>query len=158
MTIITSRPKRKSRTSIGGALEQGLDCVVIAAAPDRAVVEVELASGETLSARCPGHVPIHWLRAAVVIAPVEATMLRSAGVLPTLLAIFPSARHESVRAAVHIHASTMTIDASDEVELHSGGASVSLKSEGEGVVVRGRDLLSEASEVNRVQGGRVRIN
>jgi hypothetical protein len=130
---------------------------VIAAAPDRADVEVELASGEALSVRCPQHVPIEWLRAAVVIAPVEATMFRSAGARPMLMAIFPDARHESVRAAVHIHASTMTIDASEEVELHSGDASVSLKYSG-GVVVRGRDLLSEALEVNSVQGGRVRIN
>jgi len=151
------RPKRKTLTSIERALERGLDCVVVAVAPDRAEVDVELASGEALSARCPQHVSIDWLRAAVAIAPIEATMFRSAGARPMLMGIFPDARHESVRAPVHIHASTMTIDASDELELHSGEARVSLKQGGD-VVVRGRDVLSEASEVNHVQGGRVRIN
>ncbi len=85
----TPRPKRKPRTSLGGALEHGLDCSVIAVSPDSADVEIELASREVLSARCPQHVPIDWLRAAVAIAPVEATMFRSAGARPLLLGIFP---------------------------------------------------------------------
>jgi hypothetical protein len=147
------RLKRKIPTA---PLEGALDCTVVAVLDDGGV-DVELACGESLSVRCPLHIPIEWLRAARVIAPVEAVMVRSAGVRPILLAVAPDARHRSVRAQVHISASTMTIDASEVVEIVSGKSSVSLKQDGD-VVVRGRDVLSRASEVNRLKGGRVRIN
>jgi hypothetical protein len=122
-----------------------------------AEIVVELASGETVIARAPHHVGIAWLRAAVAIAPVEGLVVRTDAGRPVLWGVFPDERHDAARPEVHLRAGALTIDAADSVDIVSGTSRLSLEPTGE-VVLRGRDVLSRASEVNRVQGGRVRIN
>jgi hypothetical protein len=147
------RLRRKPAAFAAGMYQDGF----LIAVRDSGEVDVEAASGEMLVARCPQHIPIEWLRAAVVVAPVEVLVFVRVGLRPVLWGVFPSDRHEAVRCAVHARVSSMTVDASEGVEFTSGGASFRLEANGE-VVTRGRDVTSRASEVLRLKGGRILVN
>jgi len=139
-----------------GELQGIADCAVVAVV-SRSAVEVELEDGRVLTARCPQHISIEWLAAALEIAPVAAIVAGSNELRPTLWGIFPEPRHDAVRLAVQMRVESLSIDSAERVRIACGRSRIELAQSGE-VVVRGRELLSRASEVNRIKGARVRIN
>ncbi len=120
-------------------------------------VIVDLGAPGTILARRPHHVPLEWLRAALSIAPIDACVHIRGGERHVLWGIFPDERHDAARPDLHLRAGTVTVEAANGITLDNGAASLSLEASGD-VVLRGRDILSRASEINRVKGGRVRIN
>jgi hypothetical protein len=132
------------------------ECIVTAVlGPGEVEVDLGLRGGPRV-ALCPQHISIEWLRAALPVAPVKGRVYTDREAGPVLWGIFPDARHEAVRADVHLQAATLTIDVTEEVTVTSG--TLSLEAEEDVVVRAGRDILSRAAEVNRVKGGTVRIN
>jgi hypothetical protein len=121
------------------------------------LAEVVTHTGEHLLARCPQHIDPEWLCAAVAIAPVEAIITCADGGRPFVWCIFPAVTHAAVRLPVTIRGTEIRIEASEDVKLTAGRSSLSLDREGE-VRLRGRDVTSRASQVNRVMGGRVKLN
>lgn len=133
-----------------------IDCKIISVKRPSEVRVIGLDEQE-LVARCPQHVSMDWLEAALAVAPVDAVIVAGGGLRPVLWGVFPDADHRVVRSKMCIRVSEIEIDASERVRVSSGSTSLSLKSEGT-VVLRGRDVLSRAEENNRLKGGRVRIN
>jgi hypothetical protein len=120
-------------------------------------VEVVTSAGKTQLVRCPQHISLDWLRAAVRIAPVEAVISEVEGGRAFLWAIFPASAHAAVRAPFEVRGTQVKLEGSEGVQLICGSSAVSLNREGE-VRIRGRDVLSRASQVNRIKGGRIKLN
>ena len=51
----------------------------------------------------------------------------------------------------------VVLEAHDEIVLRCGESSISLRKDGK-VVIRGRELVSRAAEINKIKGGAVHIN
>ena len=124
---------------------------------DRGVVQGVLTTGETVAARCPAHVDRTWLKAAVRAAPVEALFVttRPSGRF-VLWAIFPGEAHDAVAVDVRIRGRQVRIDA-ESVQVGTDKAQLRLDHDGN-VSLRGRDVTSRASRVNRIKGGAIRLN
>jgi hypothetical protein len=112
---------------------------------------------EAIEVRCPAHVDRAWLAAAVKVAPVEAAFaVARNGTRPILVAIFPGPEHVAVRADLTLVARRVRIDA-EEFRVQGKNAHLSLDRKG-AVEVRGKDVTTRATRLNRVQGGAVRLN
>ena len=124
---------------------------------ERGVVHGVLATGETVIARCPAHVDRTWLKAAARVAPVEALFVttRPSGRF-VLWAIFPGEAHDSIAVDVRIRGRQVRIDA-ESIEVGTDKAQLRLDGDGN-VSLRGRDVTSRASRVNRIKGGAIRLN
>jgi len=107
-------------------------------------------TGLTIACRCPQHVNVDWLRAALAVAPVEAEA-STTGRTGTLWCLLPGAEHRDVAA------SHLDLVASDSLKIACGDATLSLDKAGT-IRVRGRDVTTRGSRVARLQGGTVRIN
>jgi|HubBroStandDraft_6_1064221.scaffolds.fasta_scaffold159784_2 hypothetical protein len=107
-------------------------------------------AGLTIACRCPQHVNVDWLRAAVAVAPVEAEA-STTGRAGTLWCLLPGPEHRDV-AASHLE-----LVAKDTLKIACGEATLSLDKAGT-IRVRGRDVTTRGSRVARLQGGTVRIN
>lgn len=59
--------------------------------------------------------------------------------------------------SIHVDDKGIVIEAQREIVLRCGESSITLRKDGK-IVVRGRQLLSRASQTNRIQGGSVFIN
>jgi hypothetical protein len=156
------RPQARPAPSMGGRAR----ATVTTAAPlegevrsvdERGVVHGVLATGETLVARCPAHVDRTWLKAAARVAPVEALFVttRPSGRF-VLWAIFPGEAHDSIAVDVRIRGRQVRIDA-ESIEVGTDKAQLRLDGDGN-VSLRGRDVTSRASRVNRIKGGAIRLN
>ena len=109
-----------------------------------------MSTGLTIACRCPQHVSVDWLRAAVAVAPVEAEAATT-GRAGTLWCLLPGPEHRDVAA------SHLDLIAKDTLKIACGGATVSLDKAGT-IRVRGSDVTTRGSRVARLQGGTVRIN
>jgi hypothetical protein len=107
-------------------------------------------AGATLPCRCPQHVSLDWLRAAVAIAPVDAEASTN-GRTGTIWCLLPGPEHRDV-APSHVD-----LVAGDSLKLTCGDSTLSLDKQGT-VRLRGRDVTTRGSRVTRLQGGTVRIN
>jgi hypothetical protein len=107
-------------------------------------------TGVTIACRCPQHVNVEWLRAALAVAPVEAEA-STTGRTGTLWCLLPGPEHRDVVMS-HID-----LVAKDTLKIACGEATVSLDKAGT-IRVRGRDVTTRGSRVARLQGGTVRIN
>jgi hypothetical protein len=121
------------------------------------VVQAIIAPDQVTEARCPAHIDRAWLAAAVAVGPVEAAfVVPRNGSRPILIGLFPGPEHAKVRADLKLVARRVRIEA-DEVRLQGNHAHVALDRKGT-VEVRGRDVTTRATRINRLQGGAVRIN
>ncbi|MEM6994657.1 MAG: hypothetical protein AAF721_29345 [Myxococcota bacterium] len=118
---------------------------------DDALVEVQCAGGDVL--RCevsqPVGRPAQPLRAGqrVVVAPPEA-----AQALGCVLGVLGHPRGVSEPPV-----ETVRIEAGRELHLVCGRGSISIRADGK-VVIRGLDVLSAASGLNRIKGAAVEVN
>jgi hypothetical protein len=109
------------------------------------------ASRRVFDCRCPQHVSVSWLRAALAVGPVDAEATVGNGRVGTLWCVLPGPEHRDVAPE------RLDLVARDSVKIACGDATVSLSKEGT-VRVRGKDVTTRGSRVARVQGGTVRIN
>jgi hypothetical protein len=139
---------------VAGRFLEGL--VVGLGSKGRATFRDEL-GGES-EARIPRQVDRRWLAAALALAPVPAVVLVLDGRrLPILAHVFATAAHERLDEHVRLDGKTIELDAQESIRIRTGRAIVTVTAAGE-VNVRGRNITSRASNVNRVRGGAVRIN
>ena len=107
-------------------------------------------AGATLPCRCPQHVSVDWLRAAVAVAPVEAEASTN-GRGGTIWCLLPGAEHRDVAP------DTLRLAARETMKIACGDSTLTLDKDGT-VRLRGRDVTARGSRVTRLQGGTVRIN
>jgi hypothetical protein len=122
-----------------------------------ATVEAVLGLNEAIEARCPAHIDRSWLAAAVAVAPVEAAFAtpRNGG-RAILFAIFPGPEHSDIRADITLVGRRVRIEG-EEIRVQGKKAHVAVTRDG-GVELRGKDVTSRATRINRLQGGAVRLN
>jgi hypothetical protein len=115
-------------------------------------------AGATTELRIPRHVDRRWLEAAVALAPVPAIALHPDDVAtPVLWCVFSAPAHEELDERFHVHARTIELSASESVHIRTGKSVVTVTAVGE-VSVRGKNITSRASNLNRIRGGAVKIN
>lgn len=119
-------------------------------------VLARLEDGRRIEARRPAHVDRAWLEAAVAVGPVEAAFVFTRQGRALLWGVFPGPQHEQVRADVTLRARRVVVDA-ESVRLQAPRSHLEIGKDGD-VEVRGRDVTSRASRINRVKGAAVRVN
>jgi hypothetical protein len=130
---------------------------VIAVTPGGKAVFVDEAGDETVVVisrridRC-------WLKAALALAPVPAVASHLGADSWTWLSdVFLAPEHESLDEHFRIDAKTIELSASESIRIRTGKSIVTVTAAGE-VTVRGKNITSRASNLNRVRGGAVKIN
>jgi len=115
-------------------------------------------SEELSTVRVPRHIDRGWLAAAVALAPVPAIVLCFESARgPVLTHVFSAPEHAPLDERFRVDAKTIELSASESVRIHTGKSIVTVTAAGE-IQVRGKNILSRASNVNRIRGGAVRIN
>jgi len=115
-------------------------------------------AGDSLAVRVPRTVDRRWLAAAVALAPVPAVVLcLDSGRAPVLAHVFAAPEHAPLDERFRVDARTIELAASESVHIRTGKSIVTVTAAGE-IQVRGKNILSRASNVNRVRGGAVKIN
>lgn len=115
-------------------------------------------SGRTIEVRVPSQVDRRWLEAAVALAPMPAISVLAEGMkTPVLWCTFPGPEHESLDDHIKLDAKTIELGASESVTIRTGKSLITVSAAGE-VQVRGKNILSRATNINRIRGGGVRIN
>jgi uncharacterized protein (DUF2345 family) len=71
--------------------------------------------------------------------------------------VLPAPEHEALDEHFRVDAKTIELSASESIRIHTGKSIVTVTAAGE-VTVRGRNITSRASNLNRVRGGVVKIN
>jgi hypothetical protein len=114
--------------------------------------------GTCIEVRVPRSVDKRWLTAAVALVPVPAIILRleSSG-MPVLAHVFSAPEHEPLDDHFRIEAKTIDLAASESVRIRTGRSIVTVSADGE-IRVRGKNITSRATNLNRVRGGGVRLN
>jgi hypothetical protein len=124
---------------------------IVAVAPD-GTAEVQCAEGPPVPCRCPQHVSVAWLRAALARGPVPVEISAAADRRTgTVWCVLPAPCHEGVVA------DALELRAGKEVRIACGEASVTLARDGR-LQARGRDVAVRGSRTARLQGGTVKIN
>jgi hypothetical protein len=115
-------------------------------------------AGQTLEVRVPSQIDRGWLQAAVALAPVPAVAMLAEGLRqPVLWCTFPGPEHEALSEHIKLEAKTIELGARESVTLRTGKSTISVSADGE-IQVRGKNILSRATSLNRIRGGGVRIN
>lgn len=119
---------------------------------DAAAAVFVTSGGTRVPCRCPQHISLGWLAAAVAQGPVAAeASLAEDGTEGTLWCLLPGPEHANVRPE------SLDLRASHEVKITCGDSAFSLGKDGK-VRLRGRDIRVRGSRVTRVQGGTVKLN
>jgi len=115
-------------------------------------------AGESMHARIPRNVDPRWLAAAVALAPVPAVLLVfESGRAPVVAYVFATPAHESLDERFCIDTKVVELSASESIQIRTGRSLVKVTAAGD-IQVRGRNIISRASNVNRIRGGAIRIN
>ena len=115
-------------------------------------------AGQTREVRVPSQVDRRWLQAAVALAPVPAIAVLAEGLRqPVLWCTFPAPEHEALSEHIKLEGRTIELAASESVTIRTGKSTITVSVAGE-VEVRGKNILSRATNLNRIRGGGVRIN
>lgn len=108
--------------------------------------------GAPVRCRCPQHVRVGWLRAAVERGAVDAEIAADETLESgSVWAVFPGVAH------VDVAEDTVELRAGRRLRVTCGDASVTLTRDGK-ARVRGRDVSIRGSRIARVVGGVVKIN
>jgi hypothetical protein len=162
---VTAMPRRPSRTAAAasaaasalraGRKEAAVRTVVegrIVAIAGEDSVWLETADGSRVLCRCPMHVDVGWIKAALSLGPVaaEGSVLdgREEG---TIWCLLPTAEQRRVTPE------EVTIAASSRMEVVCGKSKLVLSKDGT-IRLRGRDVATRGSRITRIQGGVVRVN
>jgi redox-sensitive bicupin YhaK (pirin superfamily) len=130
--------------------------VVAVAADGKAKFRDEV--GANTEVRVPRHVDQHWLAAAVALAPVPAIALHPDDIpSPVLWCVFSARAHQPLDERFQVHAKTVELSASESIRISTGKSVITVTAKGE-VSVRGKNITSRASNLNRIRGGAVKIN
>jgi hypothetical protein len=114
--------------------------------------------GTCVAVRVPRSVDRRWLASAVAVAPVPAIALfLESSRTPVLAYVFAAPEHEALDDHFSVEAKTIDLTASESVRIRTGRSIVTVSADGE-IRVRGKNITSRASNLNRVRGGAVRIN
>ena len=114
--------------------------------------------GTVTELRVPRHVDKHWLAAAVALAPVPAIAVHPEGVrTPILWCVFSAPEHAGLDDHFRIDTKTIELSASESIHIRTGKSIVTVTAAGE-VSVRGKNVTTRASNLNRIRGGAVKIN
>jgi translation initiation factor IF-1 len=148
------RPRAKPAVSL---LPSGIAEGVVVRVREDGTAQVRLEDGSRLDARLPQHVNAAWLEEAVRVAPVEAAVALTSRGRALLWCLFPGPEHAAVVVDLELTGRTVTLRAEERVELQCSRARVELNQEGD-VTVKGREVLSRATSVNRIKGGTIRLN
>jgi hypothetical protein len=115
-------------------------------------------AGQATEVRVPSQIDRRWLEAAVALAPVPAVVLLAEGLRqPVLWCTFPAEEHEALNDHIKLEAKTIELGASESVTIRTDKATITVSADG-AVEVRGKNVLSRATNLNRIRGGGVRIN
>jgi hypothetical protein len=77
--------------------------------------------------------------------------------MPLLAQVFSAPEHEPLDDHFRIDAKTIELAASESVRIRTGRSIVTVFADGE-IRVRGKNITSWATNLNRVRGGAVRLN
>jgi hypothetical protein len=136
---------------------QSVEGVVIGLGAD-GKVKFRDEDGEVSDVRVPRHVDWRWLEAAVALAPVPAVVTHPEGIRePMLWCVFAAPEHATLDERFRIDAKTIELSASESVQIRTGKSIVTVTAAGE-VSVRGKNITSRASNLNRIRGGAIKIN
>lgn len=114
--------------------------------------------GKITEVRVPRHVDRRWLEAAVALAPVPAIAAYPEGVrTPLLWCVFSAKEHEALDDHFRVDAKTVELSASKSVHIRTGKSVVAVTAAGE-VSVRGKNVTTRASNLNRIRGGAIKFN
>lgn len=136
-------PGRKGRVVIEGDVVDviGDDAVMLLTTEGRRVV-----------CRCPLHVNVGWIKAALRVGPVAAEGTRPAGGGEgTIWALLPTPEQRQVVPE------ELSLVAASKLEIVCGKSKLALTKDGT-IRLRGRDVATRGSRITRVQGGVVRVN
>jgi hypothetical protein len=115
-------------------------------------------TGRLMEVRLPRAIDPRWLAAATAIAPVPGIVAFSDGMRsPVLWCVFPEPAHEVLDEHLRFEGKSIALAASESVNIRTGKSTITVTAAGE-IQVRGRNILSRASNLNRIRGGGVRIN
>jgi hypothetical protein len=114
--------------------------------------------GTTAELRVPRHVDHRWLKGAAALAPVPAIAVHPGGITsPLLWCVFSAPEHGVLDERFHVDAKTIELTASESVDIRTGKSIIAVHADGE-VRVRGKNISSRASNLNRIRGGVVKVN
>ena len=88
--------------------------------------------------------------------PILVTLLATASATPLIDAVLEQSAAEPPEEAV-VDGKRVVIRGEEEIVLQCGRASITLRRDGK-IVLRGADILTVASGVQRIKGGKVQIN
>jgi hypothetical protein len=115
-------------------------------------------AGVATEVRVPRHVDQLWLAAAAALAPVPAIALHPDDIpSPVLWCVFSAPEHEPLDEHFRIDARTVELSAKESIQIRTGKSVITVTAAGE-VRVRGKNITSRASNLNRIRGGAVKIN
>jgi hypothetical protein len=114
--------------------------------------------GNVTELRVPRHVDKRWLEAAVALSPVPAIAVHPEGVqAPILWCVFSAPEHERLDDHFRVDSKTIELSASESIHIRTGKSIVTVTAAGE-VSVRGKNVTTRASNLNRIRGGAIKIN
>lgn len=115
-------------------------------------------NGEVTEARVPRHLDRRWLESAVALAPVPAIVAHPEGIhTPVLWCVFAAPEHETLDQHLCMDAKTIELSASESIQIRTGKSIITVTATGE-IGVRGRNITSRASNLNRIRGGAIKLN
>ena len=115
-------------------------------------------TGKRIEVRVPRSVDKRWLASAVAVAPVPAIALfLESSKTPVLAFVFAAPEHEALDDHFRVDTKTIDLSASESVQIRTGRSTVTVSADGK-IRVRGKNITSQATKMNRVRGGAVRIN
>jgi hypothetical protein len=115
-------------------------------------------AGENCDLRVPRSIDRRWLREAVALSPVPAIALYfEYGLSPVLSLVFAAPEHDGLDDHFRIDSKTIELSASESIHIRTGKSIVTVTAAGE-VSVRGKNVTTRASNLNRIRGGAIKIN
>ena len=109
------------------------------------LVEIVAEDGLRLEARCPQHIDLRWLRAALSVGPVDGTAALS-GPAAVLWCVFPGAEHRQVMPDLDLRGRHVRLRASESVEIECGRTALELDPRGN-VRLRGQNVACDEEAV-----------
>jgi hypothetical protein len=109
------------------------------------LAEVVAEDGLRLEARCPEHIDLRWLRAALSVGPVDGTAALT-GPNAVLWCIFPGPEHRLVMPDLDLRGRHVRLCASEGVEIECGRTALMLDPRGN-VKLRGQNVACDEENV-----------
>jgi hypothetical protein len=106
------------------------------------LVEAVAEDGWRIEARCPQHIDVRWLRAALSVGPVDGTVALAGPQSAVLWCIFPGAEHRQVMPDLDLRGRHVRMRASEGVEIECGRTALLLDPRGN-LRLRGQNVACD---------------